>query len=121
MRAFSSAGLVVNGMSAPRGSWSRAWRWEHTATVVPLRPARRQDRIVWDSRSRVGSSTRTRPRGAMRAVVRAAMRVLPVPQAAITLARGWLPRTRVVAETASLWWGRSSRGVVAMERCRSGT
>ncbi|GAB3214269.1 hypothetical protein GCM10027294_53270 [Marinactinospora endophytica] len=55
----------------------------------------------WWSSSRVGMMTRTRPVGAMRAVISAAVRVLPVPQAMMTCARSYSSRVLTTASTAS--------------------
>ncbi len=45
------------------------------------------------------------------------MSVLPVPQAATTLARSWLRSVFTAAVMASFWWGQSSMSAVGMLSC----
>ncbi len=98
-------GLVVERTPAGRALSSR----EHTATIAPVRPARRQASISCASRSSVGTATSTRPRAASRWAATAPMAVLPVPVASTAVARrpftaatpGTGVSARVTASTAS--------------------
>nr|WP_244257047.1 hypothetical protein [Kitasatospora cineracea] len=76
-------GDVVPG--TPCGSSSSTS--EHTAAMSPLRPARRHEPTVCTSRSSVGTTTSTTPRGANRCAATAPTYDFPVPVAICTVAR----------------------------------